>query len=166
MTFDPAELIRVLDTHHVQYVLIGGMAATLHGADYVTSDLDITPAQEIDNLERLSAALTDLEARVRVDDQPDGLPFAHDAKSLASVRVWNLVTNAGDLDISFVPSGTSGYPDLRRDATMITIHGTTVAVASLADIVRSKEAAGRDKDRAALPMLRRLLEHVSRRSGP
>ncbi|HEX6393094.1 MAG TPA: hypothetical protein VFZ97_06600 [Acidimicrobiales bacterium] len=162
MTFDPTEIIRVLDSHGVRYVLIGGMAAALHGADYVTSDLDITPAQEIENLERLSAALTDLEARIRVDEHPEGLPFAHDGQTLAAAGVLNLVTRAGDLDISFVPSGTSGYTDLRRDAVNVTIHGTTLAVASLADVVRSKEAAGRSKDRAALPMLRKLLEQLGR----
>lgn len=161
MTFDPTEIIRVLDSHRVRYVLIGGMAATLHGADYVTSDLDITPDQDISNLERLSDALTDLEARIRVDDHPEGLSFAHDGKSLATVGFWNLVTRAGDLDISFVPSGTSGYADLRRDAVKVVIHGTPVAIASLADVVRSKEAAGRAKDRAALPMLRKLLEELS-----
>lgn len=160
MTFDPTELIHVLDSYRVRYVLIGGMAATLHGADYVTSDLDITPDQKIENLERLSRALTDLEARIRVQDHPEGLPFTHDGKSLAAVEFWNLVTRAGDLDISFVPSGTAGYADLQRDAVNVVIHGTSVAIASLADVVRSKEAAGRAKDRAALPMLRRLLEQL------
>ena len=160
MTFDPTELIRVLEAHAVRYVVIGGMAATLHGAEYVTGDLDITPDQGGDNLERLSAALDDLGARIRVDDEPAGLPFDHDARSLADVGVWNLVTRAGDLDISCVPSGTAGYPDLRRDALTLTLHGVVVVVASLADVVRSKEAAGRDKDRAALPMLRRLLDHL------
>ena len=67
------------------------------------------------------------------------------------------MTRAGDLDVSFVPSGTQGYADLRRDAVTIVVHGVSVPVASLADVVRSKEAAGRDKDRLALPMSRRLL---------
>ncbi|GAC1601992.1 MAG: hypothetical protein NVS3B21_29890 [Acidimicrobiales bacterium] len=160
MSFDPTELITVLDAHSVRYILIGGMAATLHGAEYVTGDLDITPDAALDNLERLSVALDDLEARIRVESDPGGLQFAHDAQSLSRVQVWNLVTRAGDLDISFAPSGTGGYPDLRRDAMTISIHGITVTIASLADIVRSKEAAGRDKDRAALPMLRRLLNQL------
>ena len=160
MTFDPNELIKVLDAHGVRYVLIGGLAASLHGAEYVTGDLDITPEATQDNLERLSSALDDLRARVRIEGEPDGLPFSHDSRSLGSAKVWNLVTRAGDLDISFVPSGTRGYEDLVRGAVTITIHGIEVVVASLADVVRSKEAAGRDKDRAALPMLRRLLEEL------
>jgi predicted nucleotidyltransferase len=162
MDFDPTEIVRALDAQGVRYVLIGGMAATIHGADYVTGDVDITPATDTDNLTRLSTALDDLDARIRVPDEAAGIPFSHDATSLATVALWNLVTRAGDLDISFVPSGTQGYADLRRDAVTVVIHGVSVSVASLADVVRSKEAAGRDKDRLALPMLRRLLAEQPR----
>lgn len=72
--------------------------------------------------------------------------------------VWNRVTRVGDLDLSFVPTGTGGYEDLRRDSLVVDLRGVTVRVASLADVVRSKEAAGRPKDLLALPTLRRLLE--------
>ena len=90
------------------------------------------------------------------------MPFDHAPESLARVRIWNLVTDHGNLDITFVPSGTRGYDDLVRDVDPKTVREIPVPVASLADIVRSKEAAGRDKDRLALPVLRRLLE---RRGG-
>jgi hypothetical protein len=75
--------------------------------------------------------------------------------------VWNLTTRAGDLDIAFQPSGTGGYDDLRRGALTLSIQGISVPVASLADVVRSKEAAGREKDRLVLPMLRRLLDEAT-----
>jgi hypothetical protein len=150
-------MLEILERHGVQFVLIGGMAATLHGAAYVTVDLDITPSRDRANLERLSSALGELDARVRVDGA-DPQPFDHSGESLSHAVVWNLATNAGDLDICIEPAGTGGYDDLRRDAITIALAGTNVAVASLADVVRSKEAAGRDKDRLALPMLRRLLE--------
>jgi hypothetical protein len=104
-----------------------------------------------------------LDARVRSVDSPDGLRFAHDAASLRRANVWNLVTNAGDLDLAMLPSGTQGYDDLRRDAIAIAIVGVPTRVAALADIIRSKEAAGRDKDRAALPMLRRLQNEIANR---
>ena len=86
------------------------------------------------------------------------MPFAHDGESLTSAAMWNLTTDHGDLDITFTPAGTSGYPDLQRDAVRIEIAGTPVTVAALADVVRSKQAAGRPKDLLALPVLRRLLE--------
>lgn len=161
--FRPERILAVLAKHGVEYVMIGGLAAAIHGADLVTGDMDITPALGEDNLSRLSSALKELRARVRTLDLPEGLPFAHDARSLAAAGVWNLVTNAGDLDISFVPSGTQGFSDLRRDAVTIEILGSSTSVASLADIIRSKEAAGRPKDVAAIPLLRRLLDEIERR---
>ena len=72
--------------------------------------------------------------------------------------MWNLVTDFGRLDLSFMPTGTRGYDDLARDAVHLTILDVDVDVASLGDIVRSKEAADRDKDRLVLPVLRRILE--------
>src|SRR5205809_109222 len=96
--------------------MIGGLAAAVHGSDLVTGDLDITPATAKNNLARLSRALDELDARIRTDDVPDGLAFARDAQSLDRGAVWNLVTNAGDLDLAMMPSGTQGYDDLRRDA--------------------------------------------------
>jgi predicted nucleotidyltransferase len=70
------------------------------------------------------------------------------------------MTDHGDLDITFVPSGTRGYDDLIRDARRVSVRGIAVPVASLADVIRSKEAAGREKDRPVLPVLRRLLEET------
>ncbi|MDX6198270.1 MAG: hypothetical protein QOJ79_1421 [Actinomycetota bacterium] len=161
MTFSGEAIVAVLARHGVDYVLIGGFAAAAHGSPIPTNDVDITPPMQRDNLAKLSTALTELEAKIRVDGQ-EPLPFAHDANSLGAVQVWNLTTKYGDLDISFVPSGTRGYEDLRRDAIEIDLRGTKVLLASLADIVRSKAAAGRDKDRRALPVLRELLAKETR----
>lgn len=89
------------------------------------------------------------------------MPFGHDAASLAGSRIWNLVTDLGRLDLTFEPSGTEGYTDLARDATHLVILGVDVDVASLADVIRSKEAAGRDRDRLVLPVLRWILAEGS-----
>ena len=85
------------------------------------------------------------------------MPFAFDAAGLAAAQTWNLVTDAGDLDLSFRPSGTQGYPDLRRDAIIAEIYDVTVQIASLADVIRSKQAANRPKDQRVLPTLREIL---------
>lgn len=155
---DPAAMIRVLQRHRVRFVIIGGFAALAHGSPFPTEDIDITPEASIENLTRLSAALHELGARIRTADQPGGLPFDHDAASLASVGVWNLVTDAGDLDVSLVPAGTQGYDDLVRDASRVEALGVSMPIASLADVIRSKQAAGRPKDQRVLPTLRRILE--------
>ena len=160
--FDPAAIVEVLRRHQVECVLIGGFAAYLQGSPIPTEDVDITPQEEPANLARLSAALTDLDARIRAEGV-EPLPFRHDAESLAAGRIWNLTTRYGDLGITLTPSGTRGYDDLRRDAVEVTVRGVPLLLASLADILRSKDAAGRDKDRRALPVLRELLARETRR---
>jgi hypothetical protein len=158
--FAPQEIFAALERHGVRYVLVGGLAAIFHGAPHITTDADIVPEIGRDNLERLSAALKELHARIRIAGEPEGIPFDHSGESLSRVQVWNLVTDRGNVDITFVPSGTRGYDDLVRDARPMSVRGTPVPVASLADVIRSKEAAGRDKDRLVLPVLRRLLEEA------
>ena len=154
-------LLRVLERHRVSYVVIGAQAAVIHGVPVVTEDLDITPAGDPENLNRLAAALRELDPRLRAADDPAGVPFPVEADLLASAHTWNLTTKLGDLDLAFMPSGTGGYDDLRRSATAVELGGGLVVdVASLADVIRSKEAAGREKDRAQLPLLRRTLEEI------
>lgn len=158
--FDPQQVLRTLEAHEVRYVLVGGLAATLYGSPHVTTDIDITPDRAPDNLVALAAALEELQARIRSERVPEGLAFDRSAAVLAGVEILNLATRYGDLDITFVPAGTQGYDDLRRRAVEIEIRDVRVPVAALADVIRSKEAAGREKDRLTLPTLRRLLERL------
>lgn len=155
--FDPVPILQALVAREVRFVVIGGFAARLYGSPLPTEDVDVTPAMSPDNLARLSDALRDLDARVRHPDVREGLPFAHDATSLAGSVFWNLTTSHGDLDLSFTPAGTTGYDSLAPDAVRLRLGGVEVAIASLADVVRSKDAADRPKDRRALPVLRELL---------
>lgn len=165
--FDPEGMLAALVQEGVQFVLIGGMAAILHGDVGVTVDLDVVPDLGGANLERLARALRTLGARIRTEGEPDGLAFDCSAQffdNLSPDAIVNLTTSAGDLDVTFCPSGTQGFRDLRRDAIEIeAAEHVRILVASLADIVRSKEAAGREKDRLALPRLRRLLDRLSKR---
>ena len=154
---DPERLITTLARHHVRYVLIGAVAARLQGFPRATADADITPATDGDNLEHLAAALRELNARVYTDSVPEGLTFDCTAASLRRASLWNLVTDAGRLDVAFTPSGTDGYDDLMRDAVRFEVFGETLMAASLADIIRSKEAAGRPQDRQDVVVLREMI---------
>lgn len=145
-----------LNRHGVDYVLIGAGAALLHGAPIArTRDADIVPAKEADNLDRLAAALRDMDARLWVGpEEPGGLAMVLDRTSLGQIeRFLNLVTRYGPLDVTYRPEGTEGYEDLARSVVVIRLLGVEVPVASLADVIRSKEAAGRPKDIAVLPDL-------------
>ena len=151
--FDPAAILTALVAHGVAFVLIGGMAALVYGSPFLTQDVDVVPEGTQDNWDRLSAALDELDAKIRADGLEHGLPFGH----LAAVGVWNLTTRHGDLDITVMPSGTDGFPDLARSASARHILGVDVPVAALADIIRSKQAANRPKDQRVLPTLREIL---------
>ena len=167
--FDPAVMLAALHAAGVRFVLIGGMAAVLHGDVGVTVDIDVAPANDPDNLERLAAALRALDARIRADGAPEGLPFDCSAGFLRDAgpdALLSLTTKAGALDLAFSPAGTTGYDDLKRDAvTMEPAEGFSILVASLADVIRSKSAADREKDRQALPRLRALLDRIARSRG-
>lgn len=159
---DVGRMLDVLAAHDVDFVVIGGFAVELYDvAVPPTRDVDITPAGG-SNLERLAAALDELDARLRVPDgPPEGvkLPGGIDGTFLAEMTTAALVTAAGPLDISLRPDGTDGYPDLAQQSVEIEYEGRSVPVASLEDIIRSKEAAGRSKDIMVLPALR---EHLRR----
>ena len=105
--FDPRRIVETLNRHHVDYVLIGGYAARLYGARRPTYDLDITPSTSLDNLHRLSMALRELDAGIRVDGLDERLPFDSSAESLQGMKILNLRTPAGDLDLTFTPAGTA-----------------------------------------------------------
>ena len=153
----PQPIFEALVRHQVDFVLIGGLAANSYGSPFPTYDVEIVPRSDRENLTRLSDALRELDARIRSEGVDGGIAFDHDATSLAAVGVWNLITPFGMLDISFMPSGTTGFSDLVKGAFATPAYGVIVSIASLADIVRSKQAANRDKDRRVLPVLREIL---------
>lgn len=164
--FRPEEILRALEGHGVRYVLIGGLAAAAHGSPHLTVDLDICPDRSPGNIERLAAALRELGARVRVPGGRSGRKIPLEPDLLALGDPWNFVTTGGELDVCFVPSGTGGYGDLARSATVIEVRGIRVPTASLADVIRSKEAADRPKDRAVIDTLRELLAATRRPRRP
>jgi len=156
--FEPQRILEVLARHRVRHVVIGAYAATLAGAGVLTRDIDITPELEPSNLQRLAAALEELHAGIRVPNEPP-VTLPTDARLLANAEIWNLATDAGDLDIAARPDGTDGYVDLRRAAYRQPLgDGLYVMVATLQDIIRSKTAAGRAKDLDALPALHAALQ--------
>ena len=161
--FDPKPILQVLQEHDVVFVVVGVMAAVAQGSPVPTRDLDVTPSREAENYERLAAALRDLGAQLRLPDGT-GVEFPIEPHYLAGNTAWTLLTRFGVLDLVFVPAGTHGFDDLRRHAVQLDLDtGKPVLVASLIDVIRMKEAAGRPKDQAALPAIRQTLEVIRQR---
>jgi len=162
-----AAVVEVLNRHHVKFVVIGAFAAIAqHAPIPATRDIDLTPDSSLENLDRLSAALKELGARIRTAAVDEGLPFDHNGRSLAASSVWNLICPFGEFDISFVPSGIAGgYRELAVRAHRVRVDAVDVTVADLSDVIRSKEAAGRPKDLQVLPILYRF-DRQRRDSNP
>jgi hypothetical protein len=157
---DPECLFRVLAEHEVEYVLVGGLAGVLHGSPAMTNDADIVPSKDDDNLEHLADALRALDARLRVPDPPEGIPFDPHPALLRTMLMLNMTTRCGDLDLTFSPAALDDYDALRAASIVFELAGVRVHVAALADIIRSKETAGRAKDHATLPILRALQQEI------
>ena len=157
-----ARIAAALRRHRVDFVAIGSWAAEALGFDigYETTDIDIAPDFGRGNLDRLSAALSHLGARVRFGDE--SFPFDHTGQSLGNADIWNLTCDYGDFDIAFHPSGPGGYPDLVAAARPVNIQtadgATDVLCADIEDIIRSKQAANRPKDRPVVTLLQAQLE--------
>lgn len=159
---DPDALIAALERHKVAFVAVGGLAAQWQGAQHPTKDMDVCPAWDRENLDRLARALTDLGARMKIPDGPrEGMAVPIDAVTLGRMEVGTWRTVAGDIDVLLgIPRDgrwdLARYEQLRENAVLVEIGETAVLAASLKDIVRSKEIANRVPDQEALPELRRL----------
>lgn len=148
-------LLRGLARYAVDHVVVGGVAAILEGAPISTLDLDIVYRVDEANLQRLQALLTDLETRYR---DPAGREIRPTVDRLRKNRINLLETRAGLLDaMQEIGEGWS-YDDLVARANLRRIGEAEVRVLDLASVIESKEAAGREKDTAMLPVLRQTLE--------
>lgn len=151
-------IVEVLNKHKVKYIVIGGLAALLQGVPLPrTADVDITPAADPANKRRLAAAMGDMDSKLRAPglDEPMEIPL--DEKTFTGMTTMAFVTRFGPFDISFVPDGTTGYDDLVRQVRFLERGAVSIPVASLEDIIRSKRAAGREKDAAHVTI---LVEHL------
>lgn len=164
-TEDVVEILAVLDAHDVRYLVIGGIAAVLFGAPFPTYDLDICPDERAEDAARLAAALTELEAKEWDPHRDEYVERVWDEHVLAGDRTWLLQTKYGRLDVHFKPLGTQGFRDLARRRTLLEVATRQVPVAAIEDLIRMKEAAGRERDQAQLPTLRKLLEHWTASPG-
>lgn len=150
----------------MEFVVIGGFAAVVRGSSLPTKDIDVVPSRDRLNLDRLGKALTRMNAKIRISGEP--VPTKIDGGFLANMpHMLNLVTDFGEMDLTFAPAGSAGdFNGWRQGATAEEIEeGLTVLVASLDDIIDSKRAANRPKDQMALPYLESLRDEIRRQEG-
>lgn len=156
-------ILKVLANRHVDFVVVGGIAAALQGAPITTFDLDVVHSRESANLDRLMAALGELDASYR--EKPD-VRITPDRDRLAGPGHHLLMTLAGPLDVLGAVVTGEGYPELVLHSEPLDLGaGLAVQVLDLETIIAIKERLDRETDRAVLPVLRRTMEE-KRLDGP
>jgi hypothetical protein len=135
-------------------VVVGGIAAVLHGSPRNTFDLDIVFATDTGNLAALGDVLVSLRATLAGIEED--APFVPDGRTLAKMDVLTLMTDAGKLAVLRAPSGAPPYHELRRNAARWDVGGIYVLVAGIDDLLAMKQAAGRPKDLADIAELQAI----------
>lgn len=153
---DFAALLRVLVEGDVEFVLVGGVAAAVHGSVRLTQDVDVVYRRSPENVRRLVRTLAPLHPYLR--GAPDGLPFAFDEETVQAGLNFTLTTDRGYLDLLGEIPGGGTWETLEGPSVRVEIHGLTVRCVDLPTLIRLKRAAGRPKDLEAVGELERLQE--------
>jgi len=154
MNFDLA--VQALTDGGVEFVIIDGWCAILHGSSYVTNDLDIFFSRKAENVRRLGRALSLFHPRLRELDP--GLPFVWDEATLRNGAVFTLTTGVGMIDLLAEVAGLGPFDDVKARAVETEAFGRRVLTLDLPSLIQAKRAAGREKDLRSLPELEGLLE--------
>lgn len=156
-------LLRALHEAGVEFIVVGGVAATAHGSARLTQDLDVAYSRDPDNLERIVDALAPLEPYLR--GAPPGLPFRWNLETLQRGLNFTLTTELGDLDLLGEITGGGTYDDLLPHTVELEIFGMSCRCLELEFLIRVKRAAGRPRDLEAVAELEALLEERRRGTG-
>jgi len=155
---DFARLLGALVEGHVEFIVIGGFAATAHGSAHVTVDLDVVYGRGAENIARLVTALSPLQPYLR--GAPPGLPFHFDGDTLRRGLNFTLVTSAGDLDLLGEAAGGGTYEALLPRSEVRSVLGFEVRFVDLEALIHLKRAAGRPKDLERIAELEAIAEEA------
>jgi predicted nucleotidyltransferase len=153
---DLEKAITSLAVNNVEYVIVGGVAISLHSSGYITQDLDFCYSRSKENLQRLFTALEPFDPMPR--NWPEGLLFVFDVSTLRNGTNFNFDTSIGAIDLLGEVKGIGGYPEALANSVTYDIYNTQVKAFDLDALIVSKTAAGRPKDHLVLPELIALRE--------
>jgi predicted nucleotidyltransferase len=148
--------VQALADAGVEFIIVGGWSAILHGSAYVTNDLDLFFSRDPENLQRLAAALAPFRPRLR--DLPEGLPFLWEAATLANGTIFTLTTDLGAIDLLAEIRGLGSYQDVKAKSVTVEAFGRQIRTLDLRSLIQSKRIIGRDKDVHVVRELESLLE--------
>jgi predicted nucleotidyltransferase len=150
------EVIRLLAGSGVDFIIVGGAAATAHGSARLTEDLDIVYRRSRENVSRLVTALESVQPYLR--DAPPGLPFRFDEHTIWRGLNFSLSTAVGSVDLFGEILGGGTYDNLLPDSNRIELFGAECLCLGLERLIHVKRAAGRPKDFEVIAELEAILE--------
>jgi hypothetical protein len=153
-------VVRALHDAHVEFIIVGGAAATAHGSARLTLDLDVVYRRTNENLSRVVESLTPMHPYLR--GAPPGLPFGLDVDTLKRGLNFTLVTDMGWIDLLGEIVGGGDYDALLPFTDVLTVFETPCRCLSLERLIQVKRAAGRPKDLEALAELEAIAEERRR----
>ena len=156
---DFAGLLTALTHGGVEFIVVGGFAATAHGSAHVTVDLDVVYRRTADNMARLAAALAPLHPYRR--GAPRGLPFRFDVDTIRRGLNFTLTTGAGDLDLLGEATGGGSYEALLSRSEVRELFDLECRFVDLDTLIHLKRAAGRPKDLERIAELEALQQERS-----
>ena len=153
------ELLGGLVRHEVEFVVVGGVAAVINGAPVTTSDLAILHRRTPENVRRLVAAVTEIDATFRTDSRKIRPNESH----LLGPGHALLQTTLGVLDSLGTIETNTTYEDVLVDTFVTEVAGLSIRALTLERLIKVKEQTGRPKDLRMLPELRATLAERNRR---
>ena len=153
-------LLRRLLEARVDFIIVGGVACTLHGSARATFDIDVVYARTADNIDRLVTALAPIRPYLR--GAPPGLPFICDAKTILAGLNFTLITSLGDLDLLGEITGGGGYEQLLPATIEVDLFGFSCRCVTLETLIHLKRSAGRAKDLEVIAELEAIADERRR----
>ena len=150
-----SDLLRVLTQHHVDYIVVGGIAAAAHGSVRATYDLDVVYARGGDNIKKVVAALKPLDPYLR--GAPPGLPFSWDTDTVQQGQLHSYHQPCS-IDLFGEITGGGSFEDLRSYTTTVHVFDVDCLVLTLDKLIAVKRAAGRPKDLEVIAELEAIAE--------
>ena len=156
------EVLQTLSQENIDFIIVGGVAARLHGSTRLTHDLDIVPRLEAESWRKLIHVISQLNTQPRIPETVERIA------DVENIRQWmvekhmlavNFRSPTADVEIDLVISESDRFDELLSRASTVTFDGQIFHVASIDDLIEMKKKAGRDRDITDIAILKAIKEH-------
>lgn len=157
---DLENLLKILLNHNIDFVVIGGLAAILHGSSVVTQDIDICTPLSAENIDKIRNCLREYHPFHRMTSPK--LSFMKIPEKGKSLKNLYLETDIGTLDMLTEVTGLGNFKEVQKHAIEVEIFDQKCKVLSIDALLEAKQRMGRDKDKAVIKELNVIREKITK----